>query len=118
MLEIAVRVCVCVLHWAFLCPRSVSALHCNVVKEGDPRELVAANRAITFGSAVRRKPNAFTLVHQMKMVAAHGVDDMEAFGEGFVATQSFLTTQIRVLDNHWLVIGIAHSCCIAFCFIS
>ncbi|CAK9078328.1 Uncharacterized protein SCF082_LOCUS37472, partial [Durusdinium trenchii] len=64
---------------------SVSALHCNVVKEGDPRELVAANRAITFGSAVRRKPNAFTLVHQMKMVAAHGVDDMEAFGEGFAA---------------------------------
>ena len=51
-------------------PRSFTTVHANVTVLGreDPSLLIEHNRSITFGSAVRKKPNCFTLLHQMQIL--------------------------------------------------
>lgn len=52
--------------------RSLGAVHCNVILIDDDEaagDFVIQNRSVTFASALRRKPNAFNLLHQMKLMA-------------------------------------------------
>lgn len=81
--------------------RTFSTVHCNVTvaRSDDATLLVETNRQITFGAVVRRRPNAFTLVHQMRfMKRANLLDSTEQAG-GIVC------------------VGCRRSSCVSCCFL-
>ncbi|CAJ1361676.1 unnamed protein product, partial [Effrenium voratum] len=51
---------------------SLSAIHITVVEAED--SVVNTNRGITMASAIRRKPNAFNLLHQLLFLQRTGLD--------------------------------------------
>lgn len=67
--------------------RSFQTVHANVsvFDRRCPSILVETNRSITFGSAVRRKPNCFQLVHQMRVLRQlHGESQEEVAWHDYI----------------------------------
>ncbi|CAK9066878.1 unnamed protein product [Durusdinium trenchii] len=64
---------------AYMVPESFSTIYATGVT-ADLNVAVSTNRGVTLGSSVRRKPNAFNLVHQLEMMIRGGLTREQVLG--------------------------------------
>ncbi|CAJ1449087.1 unnamed protein product [Effrenium voratum] len=78
----------------FMVKGSFATVHATVaVVAGvdDPSMLVQQNRGITLGSSIRRRPNAFNLLHQIRLLSKMGKqeDSLDSFNSAAQVAQAY-----------------------------